>query len=642
MSLDPQRQLTLRAAFAGAILGGAMCLSNLYTALTIGWSFGVAITSGVLAWAIFALLLRLRIVRTAFGILENNAMQSVASCAGYMVGGGTTAAIPALMMINAENGVETTLTGWQLFAWITTIALLGVVMAIPMKQQMINVEQLRFPSGIAAAETLKALHAGEEGRRQSGLLGRGAIAGVLVGFFREAHASWIPWNLPQKLNFKLGAPLELLPASWRDAILGTLSEPTRLLLDAEPHLRSRPLSKYTFYLDTSIILAAAGAIMGWRAAWGMMLGAVINYLILGPIVFSRGIVLWDLGYKNMATWSVWFGSSLLLTSSLTAFFFQWRSVVAAIKSVFAAFKSKADDLANQEVPMSWFVIGVAIFGPMVVGVEYAIFGIKPWLGVVSVILAFFIAIVASRVTGETDTTPSGALGKVTQITFGVLDPGNATTNLMTANVTGGVGLHAADLLTDLKSGYVLKADPRQQFWAQFIGVLAGGLFVVPAWDLLITGPEVFGTKYPAPGAIAWKGVAQMLSQGIEKLHPSAQLSILVGATLGIALALLDRRFPQYKKWIPSASGVGLGFTTPGANTISMFIGALIALWIARKDAKADETLVPVSSGVIAGESLTAVFVMMADKVGVFDGTLVPKIVALLAVLGLMSAATTPG
>ncbi len=612
MTLDPTRQLTLRAAFAGSLLGGAMCLSNLYTALKIGWSFGVAITSGVLAWAIFMALLRLKIVRTGFGLLENNAMQSVASCAGYMVGGGATAAIPAMMMINAEAGVETRLNSWQLFAWLTSIALLGVVMAIPMKQQMINIEGLRFPSGIAAAETLKALHGGVSGMIQSRLLAKGAIAGTLVGFFREAHAGWIPWNLPQNLPFRIGSPLLLLPTVVQDWIRTKLSVGTQALLDAEPMLRGRPLSKYTFTFDTSIILAAAGAIMGWRAAWGMMLGACVNYLILGPIVFSRGIVLWDLGYKNLVTWSVWFGSSLLLTSGLTAFFFQWRSVLAAIKSVGAAFgQKKQTEEEAREVPMAWFVYGLCIFAPLVVAAEYYIFHIKVWLGVVSVFLSFFIAIVACRVTGETDTTPSGALGKITQITYGVLDPGNATTNLMTANVTGGVGLHAADLLTDLKSGYILNADPRQQFWAQLIGVFAGGLFVVPVWNLLITGPEVFGgEKFPAPGAMAWKGVAQMLSQGIDKLHPSAQLSIVLGASIGIVLALVDRTWPQFRKWVPSAAGVGLGFTTPASNTISMFIGALIALWYSRRNAKADETLVPVSSGIIAGESLTAVAVTL--------------------------------
>jgi uncharacterized oligopeptide transporter (OPT) family protein len=46
-----------------------------------------------------------------------------------------------------------------MLAWVFFIAVLGVTMAIPMKRQMINIEQLRFPPGVAAAETLCALHA---------------------------------------------------------------------------------------------------------------------------------------------------------------------------------------------------------------------------------------------------------------------------------------------------------------------------------------------------------------------------------------------------------------------------------------------------------------------------------------------------
>lgn len=50
------------------------------------------------------------------------------------------------------------------FAWIFFIAVLGVTMAIPMKRQMINIEQIRFPDSIATAETLKVLYS--EGKRR--------------------------------------------------------------------------------------------------------------------------------------------------------------------------------------------------------------------------------------------------------------------------------------------------------------------------------------------------------------------------------------------------------------------------------------------------------------------------------------------
>ena len=64
-----------------------------------------------------------------------------------------------------------------MIAWVFFIAVLGVTMAVPMKRQMINIEQLRFPSGIAAAETLRALHA--NGERDA--CGQGARHGRTAG-----------------------------------------------------------------------------------------------------------------------------------------------------------------------------------------------------------------------------------------------------------------------------------------------------------------------------------------------------------------------------------------------------------------------------------------------------------------------------
>lgn len=592
MSSSQQVQLTFRAVIAGMFLGGLMSLSNLYVSLKTGWSIGVSITAGILAFALFALFFRLRLITKHFGMLENNAMQSVASAAGYMTGGGTVAAIPALMMITGEP-----MPGIQMFIWITVIAFLGVVMAIPMKQQMINIEGLRFPTGIAASETLKALHGdGRDGQLKAKLLLRGGLLGALTAFFRDAHFKWLSFNIPEKLT---------LPADWT--------------------IKGRPLADYTLSFEGSFIMLGAGAIMGFRAAWSMLLGAFINYAILAPRLYEQGIISSKLGYKNIVAWSVWFGSSMILTSGLLAFMFQWRTVVRAMKSITYAFKplaQKVDDTVDeiQEVPMLWFFIGIAILGPVVVFCEWYFFNIKIWMGMISVFLGFFIAIVASRATGETDTTPTGALGKITQLSFGAMDPGNVTTNLMTANVTGGMGLHAADLLTDLKSGYLLKADPRQQFWAQFFGVLAGSLFVVPAFRLLIPSAQDLGTdKWPAPGAQTWKGVAEMLAKGFESIHPSAQWAILIGGTLGIILILLERYFPKAKKFLPSPTALGMAFTTPAFNTISMFLGALIALLIEKKNKDyAEKTIVPISSGLIAGESLIGVLIAALVVLGLMQ------------------------
>src|SRR5438874_9293391 len=169
---DSMAQLTWRAVLVGAFLGAVLSLTNLYIGLKAGWGFGVAITACILSYAIWTSLLKICLARSPMTILENNCMQSTASSAGYSTGGTLISAFAAYIMLNNETLSIPLMMGWVFF-----LAVLGVTMAIPMKRQMINVEQLRFPSGIAAAETLRALHShGAAGLRSAKALG---IAGLV-------------------------------------------------------------------------------------------------------------------------------------------------------------------------------------------------------------------------------------------------------------------------------------------------------------------------------------------------------------------------------------------------------------------------------------------------------------------------------
>ena len=78
-------QLTLRSALAGMGLGAILSLTNLYIGINTGWTLGVGITSVVLSFGLFRLLSRLNLGQQ-ITLLENNAMQSVATSAGYMTG----------------------------------------------------------------------------------------------------------------------------------------------------------------------------------------------------------------------------------------------------------------------------------------------------------------------------------------------------------------------------------------------------------------------------------------------------------------------------------------------------------------------------------------------------------------------------
>ncbi len=121
---DKLKQATVRAVAMGMVLGAVMCLSNVYVGLKAGWSMGVAITSCILAYAIFQTLTKMFRLEP-FTILENNAMQSAASAAGSMTSAGIVNAIPALMMLNPSAVPPQHI----LIVWVILISCLGVFLA---------------------------------------------------------------------------------------------------------------------------------------------------------------------------------------------------------------------------------------------------------------------------------------------------------------------------------------------------------------------------------------------------------------------------------------------------------------------------------------------------------------------------------
>jgi OPT family oligopeptide transporter len=625
---DRMPQLTLRALVMGMALGAIMCFSNLYVGLRAGWGLGVAITSSILAFAAFSTMHKLfPKLFPEFSILENNAMASCASAAGYMTGAGMVNAIPALMLLNPQAVPS----HWVLMVWIGVISFLGVFLAIPAKRQMINIEQLRFPSGIAAATTLRTLHqegGGAAARQASSLLWACGF-GAFITFFRDASATWIAVTEWGKSGFGWSriALSEATPG-WLRGAMSWVQFPhlpsNWLPGDWNPgwwHIgKYRMRQDLTLSFEGSFLFVAAGAIMGMRQASSLMLGTIINYGFLAPMMLAQGVISEGPGsaFRRISTWSLWIGVPMMVTSGLLLFLVQWKTVVRAFSTITAMFKPKhasagEDPMDKIEVPGSWFIGGVTVLGILVIILGHAFFHIHYWMGVIAVAMTFLLVVVAGRATGETDITPTGPLSKITQLSFGALAPGNITTNLMTANITAGACSHAGDLLTDLKSGYLLGAKPRQQFIAQFFGVLIGTLVVVPMFFILIRNdPANLGTdQWPAPAAQVWRGVAELLAKGVNALHPTARIGLLIGSTVGIVLALLELRFPKQKKWIPSATGLGIAFTITGFYSVSMFIGACLALGIERWNKKlAGEYVVPVSSGIIAGESLMGVAIAL--------------------------------
>ena len=607
---DSVRQLTVRAVVMGSILGMMMSLSNLYIGLKTGWGLGVAITSCILSYAIWTVFLKFGWAKQPMSILENNCMQSTATSAGVSTGGTMVSAIAAQLML---TGVH---MNWKvLMAWTAFLAFLGVSMAIPMKRQLINREQLKFPSGIAAAETLRSLHAA----------GGEALIKAQALFWSMGIGAVLQW-------WQTGMGGLLQRMDWAaEKIAFPLTLPMELELHAK--LFGKDFSKLGFVFPVDPLMTAAGMIVGMRTSLSMVISGFALFGIVGPWLDDSGVLremhaAGALGSEalspgNIRKWGLWTGSSMMVAAGLTAALFQWKSMVAGISKLGALFSGKKqvaahDPIAHIEVPNSWFVIGTGISGLGCIIIMYTEWDIPLHWGIVAVAMAFVLSLVACRATGETDTTPIGAMGKVTQLFYGAMIPNQPIPNLMTAGVTAGAAGAAADLLTDLKSGYLLGANSRQQTIAQSIGIISGTLAIVPAWYLFVPDASALGTaQFPAPAAEVWKSVAELLSRGISTMHPTILKGIIFGGSLGFLLTLTEGLAPKkFRSYLPSATGLGLGMVIPFGNSFSFLLGALITLiWTKLNEASCEQKMVPIASGIVAGCSLMAVFIMILQAAG---------------------------
>lgn len=636
-------QLTFRSIATGTVLGFFLSFTNIYVGLKTGWFLGVALTACILSYAISTFFHKAGLWKSPMTILENNCMQSTASAAGYSTGSTLVSAVPAMIMLSVNDahpgGVQ---KPWYILApWVFSLACLGVMLAIPMKRSLINRERLRFPQGTAAAATLQGLYSqGAEALAKARVLGATALFSAIVKVLTDLKVRTVIDPKTLKAGRAALLPGESNIFDWiRDVLPESLRTKMKVFTAHGAHAPTAKwnLSDWTMGIDHGFVLVAAGMIVGIRTTTWMVIGGLFLAFYLGPVgleaewINANGklVTAVTVPAKAWRELGLWVAGPMMVTYGLTAFAGQWRTIARSIgglkKVKVVEAKNPEDERADAimreiEIPTTWFLGGAAAAGSLIVLLGWRFMEIPPLYGALAVLLAFVLGLVACRATGETDITPSGALGKLMQLLYGKLIPQSSTANLMTASITAGSGLAAADLLNDLKSGYLLGANPRRQFLAQASGILTGTVASTLGFFLLVPDASVLlgvdGKKpaFPAPGAQQWKAAAELFQVGIQNFHPLARRMIFIGLALGVVLAIAEMALPKYKKWIPSATGLGLGLMLPFPSPLAMFLGAVFAE-VATKVNKswAARFIVPISAGTIAGESLIGVVVQALNN-----------------------------
>jgi uncharacterized oligopeptide transporter (OPT) family protein len=376
-----------------------------------------------------------------------------------------------------------------------------------------------------------------------------------------------------------------------------------------------------------------GGLMGIRVATSCLIGAVVNFVILAPIMIEHGdIVARHLPNGKLVPisraeivnqWSMWWGVGMMVAGSLTG-------LVARPELLTGIFKKRAptekvvsgsDVLKNIEVPLWVSYVGVPVFSVLGAAATHYFFDV-PWLlSFISLPLIFVLTVICTNSMALTSWTPTGALSKITQFSIGALDRGNPASNLLPAGMTSAISANAANLLSDIKPGYMLGGKPRHQAIGHVIGILSGSLASVPLFFLLFLPPDANGVRststivsdhFAQPALIQWKGVAELIASGLSHLPSSAVTTMMIAIIAAIVIEVLKIRtkgaFPL------SSVSIGLGVVLPPEATFAMWLGALF-FWVMERKFKTQGTAghntwvagcEPVCGGLICGAALVGI------------------------------------
>jgi len=621
-------QLTWSSGLSGFFLGGILSATALYIGAKTGITIGVGLTSVILAFALFKMLDRVGLARD-ISILENNCTQSIASAAGYMIMP-LIGIMPAYMLVT-----NTVIPWWQMMAWNCVMSVLGVLFAFPLKRRFINEDQLPFPEGRASGVVLDTLYekGSEKGMLQAKVLTVTAAIAAFIQFLISdglqrllqfkllSFDRWFGWTSPWHLRERLDDYYYAWAAkagAWIPTIGGV-------------DIRTLGLR---VAIEMSMI--GVGGLMGIRMASSMIIGTIVNFAILAPWMINRGDIAPRLtaAGKTVAIsrgeivtqWSIWWSVTMMVVGSLVALGAKPEIFTSAWQRIFgrkqeAAPVTGTDVLHDIELPLWVSFVGIPLLSVVGVWLTHWFFGV-PWLlALAAVPMTFLLTIICTNSMALTSWTSTSVMAKITQFSLGAVDRSNPATNLMCGGMTSEVALNGANLLSDIKPGYMLGAKPRQQAIGHCIGIVAGALVSTPLFFLLFLPKggdglrsieSMLTDKFPFPKALEWKGVSDLVASGLKNLPPSALWAMGTAAVLAVIIEVL--RIRTRGRFPLSSVGIGLGVVLPPDACFMMFLGAFAFWFLGRRHATPGtrghtlwiECCEPICAGLISGAALVGI------------------------------------
>jgi uncharacterized oligopeptide transporter (OPT) family protein len=546
-----------------------------YVVLKFGFGPNISVVSAFFGFLALGLFSR------NYNRWENNIVQTAGTTAGQIAFLCWLLAAFDILAAEPGSGFDVHLTRMQTFIWLSASGLLGVLLAVPLRKHFIEDENLPFPDGIAAGETVIMLDSHGEQARKSAFAMVGALAASGLTF---------------------------------------LATQLRWVVDAIPVAVNAFSARVGFGFGVSLLNIGSGIIIGLRISASMFIGGVIGWVIMPPWLLSQGLLAADGRRVDILLLIMWPAVGMLVAGGLSGLLFRWRVLVRSFKGL-ASSASVSGDL-----PLRWVWMGGLAATVFLIVVQALFFGTPVWHSIVAILLSVPLGLVALRVLGETNWGPISTMTNVMQAFFGALAPGDLRANMVSSGITAAVAAESEGLMQDFRTGQMIQSTPRMLTYMQLVAVPVGALALAFMYPLLRDTYGVIGdnAQLLSPTSQRWVGFAKLVTQELTGPGASADAvarvswmttSLIVGAIVGFLLTLLEQK-ESWRPYVPSPTGMGIAMLIPINAVTVIFIGAVAdRIWAKVAPEHHDRYSIPLASGLIAGEALVAVVIPLLVTTG---------------------------
>src|ERR1051325_5988669 len=560
-AVRPGPELTLRSILVGLVVAAIIGSAYPYCVLKLGFGPNLSVVSAFFGFIALVLILR----AAGTNARENNIVQTMGTSAGQTAF--MCVLLAAFDMLNTKGVLNPPihLGTAQIFFWLCSASLLGILLAVPMRRHYIDEENLTYADGLAAGETIKVLH---EGRNTRGPLAALGIGTILSGLLMMVTTFWKwvrdTWFIPGQQAMNIG-------------------------------------------FNISLLSFGSGLLVGFRICLAMALGTAISWFILPRYLYAHGMIT-ALTYPATLRWVMWPATGLMVAGGLTSLVLKWNLIVKTFRGL------RGSKAVSNDFPMQYVVIGSIFMAVVICLVQYFSMGIPVYLSFIAIVLSLPLMLVGLRVLGETNWGPISAMANMMQAIFAFISPGNVPVNMSSSGLTGTIAVTSEALMQDFKAGQLLKSNPRSLTIAQLIAAPVGSIATAIVYPVLRNKFGIGATGLSSPISVKWASFAELLTQGFKALPPGCLVGLIIGIAVGVLLTILAERWGEY---VPSPSAMGIGMLITAAVLLTFILGGVAQLIWAKVHPESEKAYrIPLASGLICGEAIIAVVLAILAAAGV--------------------------